>query len=413
MVTQSQTTDGILAEDTLVVMPLESDEPTENDDIVNWKPKKKRKHLFKIGLLIYFLILMIACTVGLIWLNNQLINYENATPNGALNTYIEWLKNKDFEAIYENSALQETTFNDKDQILRYLSDTYGGDPEEIHLRERVSTDADKKEYAVYYDKTRQGIVTVVKTDDRWEITPNLVYLPAVTVIAESDARITVNGQDIAFLDIPKTEVQNTVYAGITKTDILPTLYAYTFEGLLNPPTIEGLDLHGNTYTVTASDDGMQYTLVKTNVDKQTDYETLATEAATTYAKFVAKDATRNALLEYVYKNSTLYQTIRNFSNSWFSTHEGYEFLDLKVSDFSQYTDRDFSCDVSFKPTYVRKGKTYEGEPVHYEVAFIQANDTFLMYALNSVTHTAQPETSATTTTDNGTTTAIITTTTTA
>ncbi len=407
---RSQTADGILAEDSVVVMPLKSDESTENDTTVNWKPKKDHKHRFWICLLIYFIVLMIAASVVLIWLNNRLVDYENATPNGALNNYIDRLKEGDFEAIYQDSALQETTFNNKEQILRYLSNTYNGKPNDIRLRERVSTDTDKKEYAVYYDDTRKGIITVTKTDEHWQITPNLVYLSPVTLIAESDARITVNGQDITFLDIPKEEVQPTVYTGVNQTDVLPALYAYTFEGLLNPPTVEGLDLHGNAYTVTASEDGTQYILTKTNTDKQAEYETLAIDAATTYAKFVARDASRNALLKYIYKNSTLYQTIRNFSNSWFTSHESYEFLDLKVSAFHQYTDRDFSCDVSFRPTYVRKGKTYEGEPVHYHVAFIQIEDTFLMYALNSVIDTVQPETS-TTTTPTATTTVVTTTTT--
>lgn len=393
MDTRSQTADGILAEDSVVVMPLESDEPTETAAAVNWKPKKDHKHRFWICLLIYFLVLMIAASAGLIWLNNSLIDYENATPNGALNNYVDRLKSGNFEAIYQDSALQETTFNNKEQILLYLSNTYNGNPNDIRLRERVSTDADKKEYAVYYDDTRKGIITVTKTDGRWQITPNLVYLPPVTLIAESDARITVNGQDITFLDIPKEEVQSLVYTGINQTDILPTLYSYTFEGLLNPPIIEGVDLNGNAYTATASNDGAQYALTKVVADKQAEYETLAIDAATTYAKYIAKDATRNTLLTFVHKKSTLYQTIRNFSNSWFSTHESYEFLDLKVSEFKQYTDRDFSCDVSFQPTYVRKGKTFKGEPVHYQVAFIQTGDTFLMYALNSVVNTAPPETS--------------------
>lgn len=396
MDTRSQTADGIVAEDSVVVMPLESDEPTETATAVNWKPKKEHKHRFWICLLVYFLVLMIVASVGLIWLNNRLIDYENATPNGALNHYIDRLKAGDFEAIYEDSALQETTFNNKEQILLYLSNTYDGNPNDIRLRERVSTDADKKEYAVYYDDTRKGIITVTKTDERWQITPNLVYLPPIKLIAESDARITVNGQDITFLDIPKEEVQSLVYAGVNQTDILPTLYAYTFESLLNPPTIEGVDLNGNAYAATASEDGTQYTLTKIVADKQAEYETLAIDAATTYAKYVAKDATRNTLLTFVYKKSSLYQTIRNFSNSWFSTHESYEFLDLKVTEFKQYTDRDFSCDVSFQPTYVRKGKTFKGEPVHYQVAFIQVGDSFLMYALNSVVNTTPPNTSTTT-----------------
>ena len=107
----------------------------------------------------------------------------------------------------------------------------------------------------------------------------------------------------------------------------------------------------------------------------------ATNAATTYAKFIARDANRNAILALVYKDTALYSALKNFSNYWFTPHDSYEFKDLKVFNHYQYTESDFTCEVSFQPVYYRKNKTFNWEPAHYRITFIKIEDTWKVVSL--------------------------------
>ena len=389
--------DEVLAEDTVVVMPEISDPSPKKAQ----KPAKKR---FLLSLGIYFLVLLVLIAGVLIGLNKLLSDYEASTPNGTLDRYVEWLKAKDYEAIYEAAGFEETLLNPKSSYLAYLERIYAGDPADITLRERAAAEENKKQFSVYFDNTRVSILdlTMVNENGRsyWTVAPQLVYQDDFTIYTDADARVTVNGNDLTLLGIAPQAAQEIVFSGADDPQVYPSVISYTLSGLLTPPTVEALTLDGETCTVINTEKDPQVFRVMAKPDEETiaEQEELAIDAAFTYAKFIARDASRTAILNYVLKESTLYTSIKNFSNIWFHRHDSYSFEDVQLLSSVRYTENDFTCEVQFQPYYVTNGVSHKKELVHYRMSFLLIEGKWKMISLTPVVENATSSTTTTTTT---------------
>lgn len=392
---RSSTNELIFSEDTLVAMPVVDSEETAPEK----EKKNKKRRRFLPFLAIYASLLLIVCAGLLIGFSNYLVKYEAATPNAALDEYINWIKTENFDAIYAAAGFSENIFNNKQDYLHYFQRIYGGSPKEITLRERPTTDENRQEYALYFDDTRVDILDLISRQDGdgWTVVPQLSYQEDYTIYAAPDTRITVNGQDISLLGVPSEPKQNDVFYGLHTTDSYPTILAYTLSGFLNPPTIEALTLSGESCALTTNDDKAHqlYAVLPLSSTQQTELENMAIEAAFTYAKFIARDAGKNSLLKLVHKDSSLYDSIRNFSNVWFPAHDSYEFKNVRVHSVRRFTEQDFYCEVEFEPYYTTEGATYKNENAHYKISFLKFDDVWKLIALTPV-----QDTTVSTTTDS-------------
>ncbi len=381
------TLDTILAEDSAIqsrVLPPETaDEPTLAlpDPAV---PKQRKKHRFFKGLCVYFVLMLAAIAVLLWFLYNHLVQYEAATPNAALRSYLTWVETGNYEALYESSGFEETTLNDKAAYLAYVEDLYG-DADNLEVREQSSGDDAVRRYTLYSNDTRLSTVVLARSTegngDTWYATTELVYKEAFTVTASDDVRLQVNGIDLHLLSLPSTDISDTLYPQDEDSTLtLPTIRTYTLEGLLGEPEITALTLNGDSCTVLR--DGQEFCVLypTTEAEQQAD-EDFAVQAATSYAKFVAKDAERSEILSLIHKESPLYDTVRTYSNTWFGEHQSYEFLDTAVTEYRQYSATDFSCVVSFRPIYYRNGKRIENPTLHYQMSFVRTEDGCVLYSL--------------------------------
>lgn len=399
---------AILAEDTELDAPVIVTGDDVEPALLLPDPEvpKKKKHVFLKALSIYAVLLLAAAAVGLWFLYSYLAAFEADTPNPTLHKYLEWVESENYEAIYAASGFEESTLNTKEEYLRYLKTLYA-DASDLSLREKVMADGSKC-YPLYSGDKKLATLLAVRSPEgdgsAWFVTTETVYQEPFTLIASNDVRLTVNGTDIHLLSLISKEVQNEVFPTAEDAEItLPVVHAYTLEGLLNPPVVTALTLSGEACTVEVDGQTIRVLSPDTETEQQSN-KAYAIEAATTYAKFVAKDATRTQLLKYVHKESELYQTIRNFSNVWFNQHDSYEFRDITVTNYSRYADTDFSCIVSFQPIYTKAGKTIEGTPVHYQMTFLQIDGEWWLYSLSQAT-AKESVTSNGETTDTGTTTA--------
>lgn len=354
-------------------------------------PKKKpKKRIFWICFLIYAVVLCIAGGAVLVWLNSTLTAYEATTPGAALEQYATWVREKNYQAIFEHAEFETDIINTKEEHIKYLSRVYAYDNQQITFRERVSLKEDEKLYSVYFNDVRVGIVSLTsRTLDgnvRWQVKPQLVFQKDYTLVCDGNARLTVNGNDIALLGFTPEEIQSTVFAGLKDPTLYPALYRYTLSGLLNEPEVSALSLNGTPCTVSKDDHNIlvTHTYTAKEIEEQ---KALAQKAATTYAKFVAKDATKNQIQALIYKESDLYQAIRDFYNGWFSTHEDYEFRDMEIKNYCNYTDIDFTCEVKFQPVYIRKGKEFNGEIAHYRITALKINDEWKIISMPTILDT--------------------------
>ena len=371
--------------DTPVIVPRD-DEPALI--LPTPRVKKRKKTRFWKGLSVYAVLLIAVVAVGLWFFYSFLEKYEAATPNAALERYLTWVSMEDYESIYESSGFEESHLNTKEQYIHYFKNLYDN-ADDLSLREQVTTDDSVHRYSLYSGKEKLSNIVLARDPEgdgsSWYVSTELQYQEPFTVIASGDVRLSVNGTEINLLQLKATEIQKSVFPTVEDAEItLPVIQQYTIEGLLNPPTVTALTLGGEECIV--KQDGQTIPVFAPATDtQQKELEDLAIEAATTYARFVARDASRTTLLEYVHKDSELYQTIRNFSNVWFNTHEGYDFHDIAVSAFNRYSSDDFTCIVSFQPTYLFEGETVTAAPVNYRMTFLYTEDAWMLYSLTQTT----------------------------
>ncbi len=370
---------AVQAEDTVIEVPVYSEPPSA-------PPTKKRKFI-KI-LSIYFAVLMVLITVALWFFYNGLQAYEAETPSAALANYLQWIQDGDYEAIYAASEFEETVLNTKEEFLKYLGRLYDGDLSTLSVREKITSTKERKEYTVYIDNKRVSNLTLIKNPEwgetAWNYVTEIQYLPPVSIIAADNLRITVNGVDASLLNLPGKPAQETAWSGMKTTDDLPAVYEYTLENLLNPPTVEALALSGHVYEVTQTSDYVYEIYQPVAEELRAEREELAQEAAFLYAKFVARDAEKNELLKLIHKDSELYQTIRRFDNQWFTGHYSYEFSDVKISAYSQFTSSDFACEVSFQPKYYVGKGPIDGTPFRCRVKFVQVKGDWKLVELTNI-----------------------------
>ncbi len=378
---------AIYSEDAPITMPVFEDVALSAKK--RSKPPKRNRFLPFLG--VYALILLLACIGLLLGFSNYLTDYEASTPNSALNQYVDWVKTKNFDAIYTAAGFTETVLNNKQDYLQYLQRVYEGTPKEITLRERPTTDKNKQQYALYFDDTRVDILELTPHEDKsgWTVVPQLTYQEDCIIYASPETRITVNGQDISLLGITSVPRQTDLFYGLHDTELYPLVNAYTLSGFLNKPTVEALTLSGEVCEILSDADkpNHYFAVPPCSTETQQEQETLAAEAAFTYAKFIARDTVRNALLHLIYKESELYDTIRNFSNAFFTKHDSYEFKNVKVHPIRRFTELDFSCEVEFEPYYTTEEKTYKGETVHYRITFLKIEEQWKVISLTPVTNT--------------------------
>ncbi len=389
----------IQAEDTVIEVAVYPEFETADE-----RPRKKR--LFWKLLVAYFVSLMVLATVGLWFFYNYLQAYESATPTAALNNYMQWIRDADYEAIYASSDVEETILNTKDEFIKYLKRTFAGDITTLTAREKSTANGDslneRKEYSFYIEGERVCGLTLLKNPEwaetAWSYVTEIQYQPTTSIYASDNMRITINGVDLSLLNLPCTPAQTTVLGGAKDPDTLPLVYCYTIEGMLNPPTIEALTLSGDVCKIAKTGDASYHVYYPTTETLRTEHEELAKKTAFKYAEFVARDAQRADLLKLVYKGSDLYTTIQNFSNHWFTGHDAYQFKDVVVSAYTQYTPSDFSCEVFFQPVYTRKKQVIESAPFHCRLTFVQIDDEWKLLTLTQIiTETESSDSTETTT----------------
>lgn len=398
---------AVLAEDTVMETPVYSECDTT-------PPPKKRKFLKLLS--VYFAVLIVCITVALWFFYNHLKAYEAGTSNAALANYLQWIQDGDYDAIYASSEFEETILNTKEEYFKYLDRLYDGDLSTLSVREKVTSTEDRKDYTIYIEGKRVSNLTLIKNPEwgetAWNYVTEVEYLPPVSIIAGDNVRLTINGVDASLLNLTNESAHETVWNITSEAEDLPIVYRYTLENLLNPPTVEALALSGDVCEVAQTDDYVYEVYQHVAEMLRTEREALAQDVTFLYAKFVARDAKKEELLKVIHKKSALYQTIRGFDNQWFTGHSSYEFSDVKISAYSQFTSSDFTCEVSFQPKYYVGRTPIDGAPFHCRVSFVQIEDEWKLVALTNIIEgssdldadTNASDTTTTTTTNAATTT---------
>ena len=110
-----------------------------------------------------------------------------------------------------------------------------------------------------------------------------------------------------------------------------------------------------------------------------EYGEYVIEAAKTVSAFMQNDGKFSAAASYLDPDSELYDNIRK-TETWFViSHDSYEFEDVAVSEFYQYTDDIFSCRVSFTHVLKRNWSKDYRDYIDITYFFRRVGDKFLIY----------------------------------
>lgn len=397
-------TETVQAEDAVVVMPALlteiEDVPVKGRMTALSHGAQPKSHFFR-DLCIYFVLFLVVIAVALWFLYAALTKYEASTPDAALANYFALLEQGNYEELYASSGFTETLLNTKEEYIQYLKTVYAEGTTGLQLREKVSTDSTVKQFSVYRGNSKISTLLVSQkkgdASGAWTVSTQVVYQPAYEIIASPDSRLTVNGIELSLLNLPTESVSSTLFTGTSNSTYLPPVNQYRLENLLNPPRIEALSLNGDPCRVEPQGDNAQriHVYYSATPEQQAAHETLAKDVATTYAAFIATDASRTELMSYIYRDSDFAVTITNFRNDWFSSHDNYRFDHLNITQYHRYSDTDFTCDVSFTPVYTNYGQEIVSEPVHYRLVFLQVEGEWKLLSLTSV-YPADGSTTATT-----------------
>lgn len=371
--TQMPTAGEVLVEDAVV-------------EAVPISPKRKRR--FWPWLCAYTVLLVAASAFGLVQWYMHLQAYEETVPNTMLTQFLEWIETDDYEALYACADYEETILNTKAEYLRYLERVYGNVEGTLSMRKLRDVSANEQEYAVYAGEEELAKAMVIK-NPAWGETPWTIYtvcqpIEALSVIAEEDTRVSINGVELALLNLPPQAVQDIEFAGSSKTDVLPVIHRYTIEGLLNPPEITGLTLGGESCTVQAEGETVYRVLHPITAQTQAMHEAVAQETAADYAAFTAKRLNSKALKKRLYEFGDLYKAVDTFTEFIKPTPSSYECGEMTVSEYRALTAVDFSCTVRFRPTLVQKGQKVTGNEVAYRLTFLSVEGNWKLLSLTDV-----------------------------
>ena len=349
-------------------------------------PKRKRR--FWPWLCAYTVLLVAVAAFGLVQWYTHLQAYEEAIPNNMLSRFLEWIETDDYEALYACADYEETVLNTKAEYLRYLERVYGNAQGTLSMRKLRDVSAYEQEYAVYAGEKELTKAMLIK-NPAWGEAPWTIYtvcqpIEAVAVIAEEDTRISINGVELALLNLPPQAVQEIEFAGSSKTDVLPVVHRYTIEGLLNLPEITGLTLGGESCTVQAEGETVYRVLHPTTAETKAMHEALAQETAADYAAFTAKRLKIKVLKQRLHEFGDLYNAADTFTGFIQPTPSSYECGEMTVSEYRALTARDFSCTVRFQPTMVQKGQKVTGNEVAYRLTFLSVEGNWKLLSLTDV-----------------------------
>lgn len=384
VVLEQHQVDAVQVEDTVIEVPVYPDPEFESID-----PNAKKKTIFGKLLVAYFALLISLAATGLWFFYNHLAAYEATTPNAALETYLQWVRDGDYEAIYAVSDFEETILNTDEEYIKYLARIYEGDLDTLSVREKSTSTNERKEYFLYIGGERVSGLIMLKNpqwaETAWSYETEVVYQPKTTIYAADNMRISVNGVDISLLNLSVQSVQTSVLGNVEDPELLPIVHCYTVENLLNPPTVEAWTLSGDSCTVTQTDSSSYHVYHPTSQVMRTEHEQLAERVAFTYAKFVARDATRRDFQKLIYEDSELYNAIGEFDDFWTTKHDNYTFEDVVLSGYSQYTGNDFSCEIIFRPVYTQKNEVIESSPTfHCRLNFILVDEDWKLISLTII-----------------------------
>lgn len=338
-----------------------------------------RKHWFKFVLLGLTLVCGIGIWVALDCLWDVMAEYEASSEIGAVSAYFDRFASGDYDTAADTSGFPFDEKSPREDYIRYLKNTFGSEFSSFRFAGRNGETQGEKIYGIYADSEFLGEVRLIPSESgerRWNVVAVVEYAEPLTVIAPSYATVSVNGKPAT--PSPDAEpVADEDFLPLAYLIPVPTKVTYHFDGYLFSPQVTAIAPDGTVCVSAQQEDGTVMFSVPLAEGQTEEIPALLSDFATTYAAWIAKDASFSRLQPMLDRSTTFYKDLLEFVNYWFTDHDGYEFRNIQVSDFSRPADGLMAGTVSFEHVVFYKGEELVYE-TSYRLSYRQVNGAWLM-----------------------------------
>lgn len=348
--------------------------------------KSKFYKIYRICVIAFVCFLTAALTVLFFWLRE----YENSMPaNTALKIAQKYIAAGDADYLIENCGMKISPYENRD----ILKETLKGSAVQGEITVSTASAKDADCDAAFSVKSGDKKIATVylKRDTRKKALGNRGYTAvsctldnslykSVKISMPSNAQVYINGillADDARTDSAVPEIDKNIF------DMSSAVKKQTaqIENLLAQPTVtakqDGADLNvsgadGEFCVEQSIDDGICQKIGAT-----------ALEGAKTYAKFMQNDAGFSAVAKYLKSGTSFYKNLRTSLVIFAIDHDSYGFEDVSVTEYYKYSDKLYSCRVTFTQV-LKKGNQQFRDTVDKNVFVIAENGGYKIVDMQSV-----------------------------
>lgn len=341
--------------------------------------KKQRAFHFYHAMLIVTVLALIAGLYGLAYLWSYLEGYEQSNPKTLVKQMAGLLEQEAFDEAMELGQVDPSQFYDDAQYPAYLKEKLG-EFSGLTIHELASAGTQERRFAIRGTAEGDGVRYVLTPKaggegeefTSYSIRQEEIPTKAYTVYLPQGKTLLVNGRAVpeTARDPQTTPVSS--FSVLKDAAQIPQLVKYRLEGFTREPDFS---LEGEAYTSVLDMGDGKAILPAAGEEERAERETLILKVAEVYARFTARDASREDMSGYLYRNSEFYTRMNAFDNSWFIDHDTAEFRNARIEQMTDYGEDCFTAEIYFD-YYVKKGRTEKTYPTHYRMSFLRIDGQY-------------------------------------
>ena len=333
---------------------------------------KEKKGLSPIlGIIIVLLVGALGIAAGNMYIANAregFLEEEKDYPESAISLYLEHIRNKDFDGIYEDSLVIAPHINSKEDYVNKLQEIYQDVDIDRVVFAPVDSDDRNLKYVLAYDNKYVATVELMKSKDNvWLASTIFSGDNEYTVEVPTGLKVKINGIEIGKEYMMDKNVVASNYLGMKYPESAPHVDRYLLSNLLGAPQIEVMNTSKKYGTLVDVVNGIIY--VGEVVNDQ-ELENVFIEDAKICAMLPAQETGLGNVAAISVIASDWYDRISTMQNFWFTGHGVSYFSNEKAFNIIKQSDDSMVGFVTFD-YYASNGEVERTWNCGYQISFIQ------------------------------------------
>ncbi len=337
---------------------------------------KKKRHIFSIGLLAFFTMLIFLSTRIWSYTWDFLEDYEANNIKRAEEAFMEKFRLNRTDEILDEKNLPYDEFNRREDYMKYMLEVFGKDYTDAKAVKGRTFEDGSVLYDVYLGNVLFAEYTVSPAPNGgWTYSASdlngelFVKSRSVKLYVPEGAEVRLNGAvpGSELISSEKYEIHD--YDGLDDKSLIPKFTVYdTGNIFISEPEVQVFDKNGRELVLKEEKDGLR-ALPEPDEAQLAEIKAASEEAALTYAMYITQDISFEPLKKYLVTDSELYRRIKNFYHDWYKDHTT-DYDNVVFSDIVMYDDDHFKLHIDFD-YHVNIGYRTNDYDVEYTMCMIR------------------------------------------